>query len=710
MQKKLVIIVVILTMLFNVFFFLHISNSTIDNFLLDKTTVSFYFSTSKYVASKSEFLNKIEDFSKENNVEIAQYSFLSADKIDIYSTMKEKYKEILFVPNIIFNRDIKVNNFDEILEVGFKNLLYIDTNDKDIIERLSETFKNDCDIYYLETTFDNNNFSFNRFFKDIGNNSLPIFSFFVFVFIIVIYFYYSVSKKRYFIYTLWGYTDSRIYYILNKPLYISLLLTTVLSNLLMAGGIYKNIFSRLSLEVFFTMLKLNLVTILFIFILSIPLFWLFCSITNNKRTKGLKKMMMISYFARILLLLLIVFLSEQFFLQKEELKEKSDSLTVWEDTQNLYNLYESYSPYYLDNLAREDILNDKMFKIYKELSELDKSFIIETINFERPKIENLNTKNQEDINYNYKIGAKTEEDLYSPHGKNIVVDKNYLKRHTIKSLDGENAIDKIDNNDNVLNILVPKKFKYYENAIQNSFKEWFYFQKVEVTNMYKEARGQNKVEKSISDLKINIIYIDNNQNLFTYNPNAGDGFNIIKDSIITVYTGNVDNSFLAACFGDYIFIESADEYSALKEISAITQKYNVIELNSIASVYDKKGREIRLVEESINNLILNTIIMSLFLVMFMIIIVYTYYKTFFSTIIIKSLHGYSFCQIYKYLILGNLFINIFVLFLLGIIYKKISLYMVVIIVLMSIIDYFISKIVNGCLIIKGEIQFIKGEQ
>ena len=123
MEKKLIISVAILSILFNIFFFLHISNNIVDNFLLDKTTVSFYFSTNEQVASKKEFLNKIKSFSEENNVEIAQYSFLSADKIDIYSTMKEEYKEILFVPNIIFNRDVKVHNFDELMEVGFKNIL-----------------------------------------------------------------------------------------------------------------------------------------------------------------------------------------------------------------------------------------------------------------------------------------------------------------------------------------------------------------------------------------------------------------------------------------------------------------------------------------------------------------------------------------------------------------------------------------------------------
>lgn len=171
----------------------------------------------------------------------------------------------------------------------------------------------------------------------------------------------------------------------------------------------------------------------------------------------------------------------------------------------------------------------------------------------------------------------------------------------------------------------------------------------------------------------------------------------------------MDNSFLAACMGDYIFIESADEYSAMKEISTIAQKYNIIELNTISSVYDKKGEEIRLVEASRNNLILNTIIMSLFLVMFMIVIMYMYYNCNFSMIIIKSIYGYNFWQIYKRLIVTNSFINIFMLFIVVIVFQKLSFYMIVFSALVTIVDCLVAVIVNSCLITKGELLFITGQ-
>lgn len=708
-ERKLTITVIVLSILFNIYFFLHISNDIVDDFLLDKTTVSIDFLTREQSVSTKELLNKMKTFSEENNVEIAQYSFLSADKIDIYSTMKEEYKDILLVPNIVFNRDIKLHHFDDIIDVGFKNILYIDTDDADIIYNFSETLKDDCELYCLDNSFETNTFSFVNILANKDNNASFVFVFWVLLFTVVVFFYYSLNKRRYLIYKLWGYSDTRIYYVLNKPLFMSLILTMLLGNLVASGFIYKKILSQLALDVLYVMLKLNLVTLVLVFLVTVALFGLYCSVVTNSRKKGLTKLMTISYAMRILLFSFVIFSAEQFGDYKTELQKQLECLTVWEDTENLYNLYESYSPYYMDDLAAEDIYNDKIFRVYKEMSDLNKAFIINTINFERPKTEGLLANKEEDIEYSYKINVEVEEDLYSPQGKNIVVDSNYLKKHTIKSIDGNNVLNMIDSDKRVLNILVPQKYACHENTIKTSFKEWFYFQKIEVTNIYKNAGGQKTTELSIDDLSINIIYIENEHKIFTYNSNSGDISNIIEDSIITVYTENVDNSFLAACMGDYIFIESEDEYSALKEINSISQKYNIIELNTISSVYDKKGEEIRNVEEKLNNLLLNALSMSLFLSLLMIVIIYIYYKSCFSTIIIKSLHGYNFGQIYKNLILVNTFINIFMLFMELVVFVKISWYMIILFVGMTIADCFVCKIVNRCLITRGELQFILGQ-
>ena len=148
MKNKSLVIVAILTILMNIFSFLHINKNLIDNFLYDKTSIRFEFEN-KHEKSifDQEFLVEITNFAKEKEVEISQYSFLSENKIDIYSTDKDKYKEILLIPNLIFNKNIKVHNFVDINNVGFKNIIYIDTKDEKIIHDFEKAFSEYSELY-----------------------------------------------------------------------------------------------------------------------------------------------------------------------------------------------------------------------------------------------------------------------------------------------------------------------------------------------------------------------------------------------------------------------------------------------------------------------------------------------------------------------------------------------------------------------------------
>ena len=145
MEKKVVILLTVMTIVINIFSFLHINQNTIDKILYDKTTISFDLYTGKDL---SDVLLKINEFSKKNNVEIAQYSFLSSTRKDIYSTMKETYNEVLVVPNIFSDRKIKVHDFKELLNTGFKNLIYVNTKNERIIQKLSDDLKEECEIQY----------------------------------------------------------------------------------------------------------------------------------------------------------------------------------------------------------------------------------------------------------------------------------------------------------------------------------------------------------------------------------------------------------------------------------------------------------------------------------------------------------------------------------------------------------------------------------
>ncbi len=65
-----------------------------------------------------------------------------------------------------------------------------------------------------------------------------------------------------------------------------------------------------------------------------------------------------------------------------------------------------------------------------------------------------------------------------------------------------------------MNIIVPNSKKGLEKDIKNTFLDYFYFQKVEVANIYNKALDLPAVALSKEDLSVNIIYAENNQDYF----------------------------------------------------------------------------------------------------------------------------------------------------------------------------------------------------
>ncbi|SNT25725.1 hypothetical protein SAMN05446037_10644 [Anaerovirgula multivorans] len=703
MKRLLVVAVLVLTILMNVFSFLSINKNLVEHLLYDKTMITFDTVNGNKSVLEEDFLDNIIDFSSQNDVEILQYSFLSANKIDIYSTVKEEYEKKLLIPNFIFDKDIRIHDFEDVHHVGFKNLLYIDTKDSHIINKFLKDFS-DYGVIYRNAYSLN---SFGKYIKYIDNDFLSIFSLFISVFFLLILFYYLNNKKNYLIYELWGYSYIQIYCVFNKTLYKTLLISMVFCNLIMLGILFVFNLTNMLMEFIPIIIIVNLLTVLLLFLFSIALFCIsFVKSVGINEKNRLLKVRFVASLVKFCLILLVIILFGSFYSTRNVLKNNQDSLDLWKDTTNLFYVETTGS---IHDLALESKDNDKLLQVYKDLSRLNKVFIINSINFQR--LENLNTDNEEiDYDYNYKLNVKNDEDLYTPRGRRIMVDGNYLKRNLIKTFsDGKNVLDKINYDDDVLNVLVPEKFKDYEDIIEKSYKEWFYFQKVEVSNMYRKALNENLNEKETDDLKINLIYIENNQYYFTYNKFAGDNFNRVKDPIVIVYTENVDNSVLAATLGSSMFLESKDEYSALGELKDITNKYSAYELNWVSSVYDRMGAYIGYIEDEIDRLVLNISVASLILMILMIIITWAYYKAYISKIVIKSLYGYNFITTYKDLLLSNLFIYIFSVLIMMIIYRKLYLYMIIFPVLMLLIDYIVSKAVNMALLKKGEVEFIKGE-
>ena len=695
MKKRVGIFVAVLSILFNLFVFLQISNHVVESFLLDKQVISFDFREDKTV-SLTELLKKIENFSNRYNVEIAQYSFLSQDGIDIYSTDKDDYRELLSIPNLIFNRKIKTHDFENLLNTGFKNRLYVATNDQEIINQLSSMLSEDCRVCCSDPQSSGETVIFGQ----IRDRSF-VYAVIIYTgaLTIIVFAYYSLQRTKCLIFELWGYPSFRIFYIFNRRIWALLFFPGVLAGSVLTGIVYRFNYSVAG-RVLRTLLELNGLVVLIICFLSIPLFCCFCTTSIVNRAKRFSRLMMLCSIIKILAVLMVMVLLGLYIRKSDTLKEQKNRLIQWNDTQDLFNIFEAYSPLYMSDMAEEDIYNRKIYAVYQQLSDSEKEFILNTVNFEHPEPGGLSGKNR-NVQYNYQLDMNSEDDEYTPYGRSITVDCNYLKTHTILDMDGNNVLKQINTDDLVLNVLVPHSLINHENTIRGSFADWFYYQKVEVSNMYREARNLDQSEIRAKDLAVNLVYVQDGNQIFTYNVNSGDKDNRIEDPIIMVYTGNVDNSYLASCLGGFIFMKAPDEYSALREISSITGKFDIPELNLVRSVYDQKGEEIEAIEDNKRSLSIGVFVIFIMLNLVLGFSAYVYWQRFLKEIVLRSLFGYRYVQIYSQLIVRNVMMNFAAILPAAAVLGSLSIYMPVVAAGVSVIDYLIPKIVNNSLIKKG---------
>ncbi|MBR6401990.1 MAG: hypothetical protein IKS48_01235 [Eubacterium sp.] len=682
MNKKTTITVSLLTILFSTFLFIHLNEYMVDKQLLDKTAVSFYFYVNDNINTDSftSFLKRIEDFSIRNDVEISQYSYLTADNIDIYTTQKNIYSKSFQLPQRLYNYHLIIHDFDELENVGFNGNLYINTTDIHMINNLENELKDICNISYRESPYKGHLFLANSKNSLVSISLFPYFLIFIFCFGIILYFFYSQSECEYNIYRLWGYPNIHIHWILSRSIIGTLVGINIFYCLIIWCGIYSFSVSGSVLELMISLLILNSIALLVILFLS----YIIYSITLNNRFKNrnrqLSLTLIVSYILKVLLIMILSIFIETLITQKEELTYKRNNLSIWDSTENLYIINESYLPFNDKSLEDENIHNEKVYDLYKELSDQDKVFIMNTLNYEHSNRENFSTDNEDDLNYYFNI--TNENDYYSPYGKCIVVDKNYLKHHLIKSIDQDNTINLIDDNPNVLNVLVPLKYKEKENIINSSFSEWFYLQKVEVPNIYREGSNLPLLYQNPDELHINIIYIEDNHQYFTYCTFSGNSLNMIEDPIIIVYTENIDNSYIASCVSCYMFMKSNNQYSALQELSPITKQYNIPELNSVTSVYNRKGKEIKQVEESIKKTDQNIMIISLLMLLLLIVITYSYYLKFSTEIIIHTLFGHCFIKAYMKMFCINICSDLIILLIMLLICEHSSLPILVLTILL----------------------------
>lgn len=262
------------------------------------------------------------------------------------------------------------------------------------------------------------------------------------------------------------------------------------------------------------------------------------------------------------------------------------SMSNWVENENVHRIIvSSEAEKYRGDLIKERSFNDRCSSLYDQLIIKNNAFIISSKNFRR-----VSTGKGEQ--YLYEQAVVTRKDILSPSGSSIIVDKAYLLKHAIISTENDNVHDVIVSDPNVLNIIVPSKFREDEIQIYDTYLEYFYFQKVTVDNIYNEAIGHPMNTQNISELKVNIIYSKDDQNYFTYSSHTGDFNGNIKDPIAIVYNPVVDSSYIMSLLTSSVFIVSDRKEAAFFDISSSVIETGVREVKSTRSVFSEVGKVI----------------------------------------------------------------------------------------------------------------------
>ena len=169
-------------------------------------------------------------------------------------------------------------------------------------------------------------------------------------------------------------------------------------------------------------------------------------------------------------------------------------------------------------------------------------------------------------------GMQFAEEI-DPNGHCIRVSRNYFAHNPIEAADGSNLTEQFIYDNLTLNLLVPEKYRDMEEDIAAAHRDRFYFEKVEAENSYNQEAGiSDRMNLAKEDLKINIIYVKDSQDYFSFRSDCALQTGCkVEDPIVQIYTGNIHCNYAHSFMSQWVYIpseaESAEE--AYQEISDI---------------------------------------------------------------------------------------------------------------------------------------------
>lgn len=586
------------------------------------------------------------DGTLKNNIFLQQGSFPAENSDTFISNRQTEDPHQVGKFNILSqNFRLEITPFSRLQELGgYIGIFYLDATNIDVVKQIKEEFSaklGKCEIFqaYAQNNILEEIISMIHNYRI--NAAFLLLCFFLYS---LFYIYYILRQaKKIGILQINGYTDFNILKSLQSGV-ISAFAVSICINLifLFAYLYYCNIthyIFRLTLIISALYLFLYIYSLLLAFFYIKVQAYMYNQAEIIKGKRPFAVLFSLQLAAKMLVLIYLVFCislnQSNLQRQKKELKNNEQ----WQEAQNVYLLRTSFIT---NKIKERRPLEIRAANLYRILEKERNLFLLNTQKYKNTN--NLEVLNEKDLR------AALEEQI-------ITVNRNYLKRHPVFWQGDKKISEKdllVDNF--TLNVLVPKKLQKFDNLLKDILSERFHFQKVEVANIYHKEFKEELEKIKQADLRINIIYIADDNKYFTYDENVEKAKgNIIYDPIVVVDTANIDASYYYAYLTSSCYYYSQNSINPISEIMPYIQKLDLAaSYNSVASVYNQRGAVIANIIKNIKYLHIITVLLIGLLFLTVILFTVCYFTKNRYSICVKRLHGYNFGQIHGLYLLFNI--------------------------------------------------------
>ena len=257
---------------------------------------------------------------------------------------------------------------------------------------------------------------------------------------------------------------------------------------------------------------------------------------------------------------------------------------LWRAKEDFFRIRQAPVGDYRDRA--EDWENSTAFReVYMELEDRCGAFICSTWNYDRlDGVPRYELTERGDIPVEY--------DCY---GYSITVSGRYFDHTRVEDVTGTDVRRLLTDDADTLDILVPEKYREDEPLITSIYQEFMYFNNVEVENIYNDALGRTRSQKTAADFTIHPIYVPDDTQYDVYDPNIGR--DRLDSCIVAVVNAeNYNRVQLSSAATQGLYVRSALDPAELEDqIRAVYEEKDFgagyRRVVSVAELYDTYRRE-----------------------------------------------------------------------------------------------------------------------